>query len=116
MKIERSMLDRDILHELGIRIAALRISKKMTQAILAECAGVSKRTIERMESGKVSIQMTVFIRVLRAVDGLERLEMLLPHVSAGPVDQVLSSVSHTTRRRVRKPRDLARSTPWKWGE
>lgn len=116
MKIERSLLDTEVLQELGVRIAALRITKKMTQAMLAECAGVSKRTIERMESGKVSIQMTAFIRILRAVDGLERLEILLPHVSASPVEQVLSSTSIATRRRVRKTRLSSRPTSWKWGE
>jgi DNA-binding XRE family transcriptional regulator len=51
MKISAQLTDEAVLHELGGRLAGLRIEHNLTQAALAEQAGVSKRTIERLESG-----------------------------------------------------------------
>jgi transcriptional regulator with XRE-family HTH domain len=104
--------DEAILAELGARISAARLSRDLTQAQLAQDAGVSKRTVERMEAGE-SAQLTSFIRILRTLELLDRLEMLLPPPRPGPMDLL---------RRAGKPprRASGRSTssdePWTWGD
>ena len=52
---------------LGKRLAQHRISAALTQAQLALRAGVSPRTIVRMEGGQ-GADLRNFIRVLRALD------------------------------------------------
>ena len=54
MKIETAFSDQAILQELGARIANTRLERNLTQADLAKEAGVSKRTVERLESGEVA--------------------------------------------------------------
>jgi transcriptional regulator with XRE-family HTH domain len=57
----------------------------MSQAELADKAGVSKRTVERMESG-ASTQTDTLVRILRALDRLDRLELLVPEMRPRPMD------------------------------
>ena len=46
MKISRDLSDEAILREVGGRLAAARLARNLTQAALADAAGVSKRTVE----------------------------------------------------------------------
>jgi len=55
MKIAAQLTAESILEELGGRLASVRLGRNLTQAALAEEAGVSKRTVERLESGAVAI-------------------------------------------------------------
>jgi transcriptional regulator with XRE-family HTH domain len=55
------LTDKSILAELGGRLAQRRLELKLTQADLAEQAGVSKRTVERIEAGATT-QMSTMIR------------------------------------------------------
>jgi transcriptional regulator with XRE-family HTH domain len=51
MPIQPLRSDVALLQELGQRIARLRLERNLTQPQLAEQAGISKRTLERLESG-----------------------------------------------------------------
>ena len=53
MKITKQATDEVILGELGGRLAKIRLDRNLTQAQLATQAGVSKRTVERLEAGAV---------------------------------------------------------------
>lgn len=64
MKIDNSISNELILDQIGQQIVNQRKGNGITQAGLAEKAGVSKRTIERLEAGK-SIQMINYIKLLR---------------------------------------------------
>lgn len=88
MKIVKAATDEAILGELGGRLAQLRLGKNLTQAQLATRAGVSKRTVERLETGDVAPQMSGFIRVCRALDLVERFELLVPEPVASPMEQL----------------------------
>ena len=48
MKITKQATDEAVLSELGGRLAQVRLERNLTQAQLAEQAGVSKRTVERL--------------------------------------------------------------------
>ena len=54
--------------EMGGRLARVRLERNLTQIQLAEQAGVSKSTVERLESGAVATQLSGFIRVCRVLD------------------------------------------------
>jgi len=105
--------DESILTDIGARLSAARLSRNLTQAQLARSAGVSKRTIERLEAGQ-SAQLTSFIRVLRALDLLAGLELLLPPPQPSPMDLL--------RRAGKTPRRASGGTvappakPWTWAE
>ncbi|MDR7193292.1 helix-turn-helix transcriptional regulator [Luteimonas terrae] len=76
------------LAQLGSQLAALRVARNLTQAELAEQAGVSKRTVERLEAGATATQLSTFLRVC-GVLGLEgRLAQLVPEPVDSPVAQL----------------------------
>lgn len=115
MKIEKEMNDETVLGELGRRLARVRLEKNITQAQLAVQAGVSKRTIERLEAGEVAAQLSVFIRVCRVLGLLERFELLVPE----PVPSPLTQLKYRQKERkrawvVREPGPTNRK--WEWGE
>jgi transcriptional regulator with XRE-family HTH domain len=70
MKITNSSKTEAVLNEIGARLTRQRIEAKLTQADLAKKAGVSKRTVERIEAGS-SIQLSTMIQVLRVFKLLE---------------------------------------------
>lgn len=126
MKFTNLLSDDAITEEVGRRVAAARLDRQMTQAQLAAAAGVSKRTVERLEDGAPT-QLANLIRCLRALDMLEGFERLLPETPANPM-QMLGR-RHAPRRRARPPKPGAVShgaigpteaTPrppgWTWGD
>lgn len=104
--------DDAVLAELGSRIEAARLARNLTQARLAHEAGVSKRTLERIEAGH-SAQLTSFIRVLRALDLLERLEEALPPAEPGPMDLLRGGGEPRERASGKPPTP---EEPWRWGD
>ena len=101
--------------ELGSRMARIRLEMNLTQAQLAQQAGVSKRTVERLESGGVATQLSGFIRVCRVLDLIERFESLIPEPLPSPVAQL--KLRGRTRKRASAPR-IANPSPekWKWAD
>ncbi len=85
MRIGKETADEAVLGELGRRLAQVRLRKNLTQAQLAAKAGVSKRTVERLEVGGVAPQLSGFIRICRALDLLERFELLVPEPVVSPM-------------------------------
>jgi transcriptional regulator with XRE-family HTH domain len=115
MKISAQLTDKAVLQELGGRLAGLRIEHNLTQAALAEQAGVSKRTIERLESGEVATQLSGFLRVCRALGLLERFETLLPESVPGPMAQ-LKQAGRKRQRATGKRGVTEKPVKWTWGE
>ena len=85
MNIEIWNTDHAVVAELGRRLARCRLSMGATQAALAFEAGVSKRTLERIEAGQ-SVQFVSLVRVLRALRLVENLEALAPAEGPGPME------------------------------
>ncbi len=113
MKIEGLLSDEAILAELGSRLAQRRLELQLTQEMLAEKAGVSKRTVERLEAGATT-QLSTVIRILRVLELLDRLESLVPEAGPRPMD--LLRLKGKARKRAggrKKPPDEA---PWTWGD
>lgn len=119
MRITSELTDAAVLNELGDRLERLRINAGLTQAQLAEEAGISKRTVERIEAGH-SIDFVMVLRVLRVLKRLEVLDRLVPTSPQSPL--ALLKGRGRERKRVKHSRhpldDTAepKSTPpWKWG-
>lgn len=105
--------DSAVLADLGRNIAQHRLQRNLTQAELAKEAGVSKRTLIRLEQGE-STQVTNMIRVLRALGLLGNLNALVPPPPPSPLEQLKSQ-----RRRKRASSsgtDQDGAEPWTWGD
>ena len=85
MKITSETTDEAVLRTLGERLASHRLDRGLTQAELAAQAGVSKRTVERIESG-ASAQVVSVIRVLRTLGLADRLDAVIPETGPSPMD------------------------------
>lgn len=113
MKIADKLTDDAIAAELGRRLAAARLARGLTQAALAHEAGVSKRTIERLESGEIGSRLTGLVRVLRTLGLVGRLDALVDQARPGPIEQLRLE----GRRRQRAPPTTPKaSRKWTWGD
>ena len=113
MKLTNETTDQAALAELGARLARLRLDLNRTQAELARDAGVSKRTLERIEGGS-SVQLSNLIRVLRALRLLERLDVVVPEATTTPMDRIRSNPQR--RQRASSRTEEAAPGPWEWGD
>jgi transcriptional regulator with XRE-family HTH domain len=115
MKIEARMTDDALLKLIGERLARLRLSKNLTQEQLAEQAGLGLRTVQRLELGVAATQLTGFIRICRALDLIERFEVLIPEAAASPVARL--KLHSRQRQRASRPKsEAAKPKKWTWGE
>lgn len=108
---DQALSDAAIMAELGSRLSARRLARNTTQAALAKEAGVSKRTLERIEAGH-SAQLTSFIRVLRALDLVDALQAAIPPARPGPMD-LLKNAGQPPQRASGKADASGRE--WTWG-
>lgn len=113
MKTEWLLTDEAVLEEIGRRLKQRRLDLQLTQEMLADEAGVSKRTVERIEVGKTA-QMSTVIRILRKLNLLDRLEVLVPETGPRPMDLV--KLKGKIRKRASSKRQPAVVGPWKWGD
>jgi transcriptional regulator with XRE-family HTH domain len=120
MRIISELTDLALLHEIGDRLERRRIDAGLTQAQLAEEAGISKRTVERIEAGH-STDFVMLLRVLRVLKLLEVLDQLVPDLPQSPL--MLLKGRGRTRKRVGHSRRPPEGTtapkpapPWKWRE
>ena len=119
MKITPDLTDNAVLREIAFRLARRRIDTNLTQADLAQQAGVSKRTLERIEAGQ-STDVSWLIRTLRALGLFDELNGLVPDLPLSPMALIKQRgrerkrVGHT--RGSKSPVSRAPSHAWKWGE
>lgn len=114
MKITGLLTDNAVLAELGARIAARRLELQLTQAAVAEQAGIAKRTLERMETGQTS-QLTTLVRVLRVLDAASGLDGLIPESGPRPMD-LLQRKGKPRQRASGRRAVKATGKPWRWDE
>jgi transcriptional regulator with XRE-family HTH domain len=115
MKIINLSTDEAILRELGQRLAAQRLRRNLTQMQLAEQAGISKSTLQRLESGEAATQLSGFVRVCRALGLLEQFEALLPEPAPSPMAQLKLQGRQRQRATGGKATQRARKK-WTWGD
>ena len=76
--------DKAALILLGSRVQRERLNRNLTQAELAERAGIGPRTVRYLAAGRQTTVETL-IRVLRALEKLDALNALLPEPGVSPL-------------------------------
>lgn len=95
------------------QVERIRLARNITQAQLAETAGVSVRTVGRLEKGE-GVSLDTFIRVLKALGMQASLAAALPDPTVRPVER-LQAAGHERRRA--RPQKAGPSTfEWTWGD
>ena len=115
MKVSPPLTNEAILQELGERLTGARLARNLTQAALAEQAGVAKRTVERLESGEAATQLSGFVRVCRALGLLERLDALIPEQTASPMT-LLKMQGRKRQWASGRTAAPGEAKKWQWGE
>ena len=113
MKILETHTDEAILAEIGQRIARRRLAQQMTQAELAEQAGIGKRTLERVEAG-LTAQFSTVIRIFRVLGLLPRLDEMLVEPALRPLEAATGK-GKARQRASGKSRSKPHK-PWSWDE
>jgi putative transcriptional regulator len=101
----------DVEADIGRRLESIRLAQNISQSDLAGEAGVSRRTITRLENGG-GISVETLIRILRALGIADRLDALVPDPSVRPIDRV--RLKGKQRQRARHAAG-ARQVEWTWG-
>jgi transcriptional regulator with XRE-family HTH domain len=102
----------EIEAELGRRLESARLAANISQAGLAAEAGVSRRTITRIENGE-GVSVETLIRIMRALRLAGRLDGLLPEPGIRPIERI--RMKGRQRQRARS----SSGTPggeWAWGD
>ena len=87
---------------IGSRLARLRLSRNVTQAMLAEDAGIALRTLRRLEAGNPST-LDTFLRVAVALDLGDAILGAIPTGQIRPIERV-------SRNRFRTPAGTSAAT------
>lgn len=98
--------------ELCKKLEAVRLMKNISQAKLAESAGVSRRTISRMENGQ-GVSLDTFIRVMIALNLQGNLNALIPSSEIRPIERASRKQE---RKNASSPRKQSKKkSKWQWG-
>ena len=103
------------LDRFSTRLVRHRLNRNLTQHELARAAGISRRTLARLENAEPT-QLENFLRTLIALGLDEGLERLVPDVPNSPIQQ-LERFGRTRRRatgRRGSPKDARK--PWSWSD
>jgi transcriptional regulator with XRE-family HTH domain len=104
--------ERALLADLGQRLAQARLARSLTQVELADAAAVSKRTVERLETGQ-SVQLNNLVRVLTALGLADHINLLAPATGPRPMDLLRHQGKTRKRASTSKP---APAKPWTWDD
>ena len=99
--------------ELCRRLVSIRLARNVTQQQLADQAGVSLRTIGRMEKGQ-GVSLDTFIRVLIALGIQHSLAGLLPDPAVRPMERI--GRRHGERKRAHPGSGAPKAAAWTWGD
>ena len=107
MKIDHLSPDREILNELGARLARVRKQQGYTQDRLAEEAGLGVATLRRIEDGQDS-QLGSWLKLLKALHMTAAIDQLLPENFDSPMA--------TAKRRRRRSKQSNGEPGIVWGD
>ena len=99
--------------DIGLRLAKLRLARNITQDSLAKEAGISVRTLRRLEAGNPS-SLDTFLRIAVALGLADEVAGAIPANQIRPIDRM--QFRGRERRRARAAGREAPTKPWVWGE
>jgi len=113
------------IQAIGRQLEQLRLSKNLSQSLVASEAGVSRRTITRMEAGE-TVSLDTFVRVLKVYGIADRIAALFPEHTVRPIERVkfggkqrkrASPVKNSATDKSRKgPVAEPSQKPWSWAD
>jgi len=80
-----AMNDKAMLKEMGDRLQRRRLAMNISQSELTGKAGVARKVIQNVESGRGST-LKGFVRILRALGLTANLELLFPEPGPSPLE------------------------------
>jgi len=110
--MNNNMSNSALLAEIGARLKSLRVEQNKDQQQFAYEAGLSLRTLSRLENGH-SVSFEAVLKVIRALGLIERLDLLLPTVDISPVEQVKNKRSTPRQRASGRRTKHSTTTPHK---
>ena len=114
MKITPLITGDAALAEIGTRLERIRLERNVTQAALAREAGISRRTIVRLEQGEGGVGTVALLRVMRVLGLFERLDQLVPEPLPSPIEQL--RLQGRRRQRASGARGEEAPTQWAWAD
>ena len=99
--------------DLGSRLAKLRLARNITQESLAKEAGVSVRTLRRLEAGSPS-SLDTFLRITVALGLADEVAGAIPASHIRPIERM--QFRRGERLRASSASKEASTKPWVWGE
>ena len=107
----QELTSKAILSNLAGRVKKYRLDMNLSQTEFAKKAGISVRSIINFESG-LDVKLSNFIKILKALELSDNLEVLVPDVSKRPS----SYIKEKQKQRVRKVSDKKVDYAFKWGD
>ena len=111
--VSNPMTPRGLRTEIGGRLARLRLARNLTQEALARDAGVSLRTVRRLEAGS-PCSLDSFLRVALALGLGDAIAAAVPANHIRPIERVAARGAE--RRRARPAKGREANSSWSWGE
>lgn len=102
-----------VAEDMGETLARLRLAQNLSQAELAENAGIGERTLRRLEAGE-KCTLDTLIRIIQALGLAGHLAAMLPSPDIRPVDRMARG-GHEPKRVSRK-RHESDGEVWHWDE
>jgi transcriptional regulator with XRE-family HTH domain len=116
MHFDKLMTNDAVLAELGLRLEQSRLQQDLTQAEMAERAGIGEATLRRLEAGQ-SVQVTTLLKLLRAMGLLGALDEVVPETVDLPISELRRERGSRRRARARSRRDIApKGSTWRWAD
>ena len=100
-----AMADPAIVKEICHSLKQMRLRKNLTQAELAEMAGLNRVTISRMEAGRAATLLTL-VQVLRALDKLDILDIFREESEASPLQLLKLQTKQRQRASITKKKNV----------
>ena len=110
MKIQGNENNIFLLKELGSRIKDTRIAFAQTRKDFSAKAGISLKTMERIENGE-NVKIENLLNVLRSLELLQNLDILIPEQ-----EDLFIQDNRGKKKRVSKTQNAAKEKEWKWGD
>ncbi|MDC7231651.1 MAG: helix-turn-helix transcriptional regulator [Spirochaetales bacterium] len=105
------MSENEILLEIGSQIEKLRLENRIKESDIERLSGVSRKTYYNFKNGKSGLSLRNFIRILKAINELDRLQRLFPETdSYSPAHPQKSDLPRRVRDNEASKRDFL------WGD